>query len=322
MKKRKHKAYLAIVIVFVLVMGGIMLVNQQSLASWVEEEEGMKYESEDGEYVTGFVEIEGDLYYFNENGYLVTGKFYVDSEESYYYADADGVIQTGVIQDEQVFYIADDSGRLLTGFLEQDGKRYYFNENVQLLTGWFKYDGNWYYADGAGVLQTGFVTLDGYRYYLDENGCRVNNAVMEIDGITYLFNQDGSVDENATAMYPVYQYLEGIKKDHETGNLMMNSKVQACAVLRASELSEGFKQENDVSVENLLKNRGIKCAGGYEFSYGGVKNYDVNQLISDMEKDYNIQRVLQDTDVREVGMGLYEQDNIFYYDIIFIKSES
>ena len=43
------------------------------------------------------------------------------------------------------------------------------------------------------------------RYYLGEDGIRVSNAVMEIEGITYIFNQDGSVDENATAFISAFE---------------------------------------------------------------------------------------------------------------------
>ena len=104
----------------------------------------------------------------------------------------------------------------------------------------------------------------------------------------------------------------------------MNSKVQACAVLRAADLVNGYGQtESDTgtTLEALLRNRGVKCSGGYEFSYGGVADYGIERLIADMEKDLNLMQVVKDGTVSETGLGIYEKDGIYYYDIIFIMAE-
>lgn len=323
-RNKKSLMYAGIILAVFLAFFGILLFKQQSFASWIQEENGRKYEKEDGNYATGFVEIENERYYFNENGYLVMGKFYVEDEKAYYYADKKGVIQTGVIKTKNGFYIADGNGRIQTGFVEYNNKRYYFNDKAEMVTGWFKAEDNWYYADDSGVIMTGFVTLDGYRYYLNSDGTRVSDTTMEIDGVTYIFNQDGSIDENATFMYPVYQYLSNKRvAAGEGNNIEMNAKVQACAILRASDLKNGYSenQEENTSVETLLKNRGVKCSGGYEFSYGGIEGYGIEQLLADMEKDINLLNVLKETSVKEVGLGLYQENNIYYYDIIFICNE-
>ncbi|MCM1157669.1 MAG: hypothetical protein NC300_03170 [Bacteroidales bacterium] len=322
MKKNNRRRKPAILFILLLTLCSLIVFGQYTCASWVEEEEGMKYEDEDGEFTVGFAEIDGSLYYFNGDGYLVTGKFYDSDTNAYYYADKEGIVQVGVIQNKRYFYLTDETGKIQTGFIEYDGKRYYFNDNAQMLTGWFKYGEQWYYADTDGSLQTGFITLDGYRYYLKEDGTRVSDAVMQIEGATYVFNQDGSIDENATAMYPVYQYMEQLRKENGAGGLALNAKVQACAMLRAAGLVQGFQSETGTAspVETLLKNRGIKCGGGYEFSYGGIEEYSVERLISDMEKDNNLIEALGDSTVKELGLGMYEKDNIIYYDIIFIRN--
>jgi hypothetical protein len=145
---------------------------------------------------------------------------------------------------------------------------------------------------------------------------------MEIDGTTYVFNRDGSVDENGTAMYPVYQYLIGVRENNGIlSDFLLDSKVQACAVLRASELVEGYQSENEGSqtLETLLKNRGVKCNGGYEFSYGGVENYGMEQLMRDMERDFNLHQVMQEASITSVGLGIYILNNVCYYDIILVE---
>ena len=325
MKENKKRAVRGVLIfTCILSMVTVLMVKQQSLASWVREEDGVRYQKKNGEYAIGFSTIKNKRYYFNEDGYRVTGKFYVESEDAYYYANKKGIVQSGVIETEDTFYITDETGKIQTGFLDYNNNRYYFNQTAELAIGWFEAEDEWYYADDNGVIMTGFITLEGYRYYLREDGTRVSDTVMEIEGVTYVFNQDGSVDENATTMYPVYQYL--VKLREENGNLQkmeLNSKVQSCAILRAAELEKGFVNldTDKNTVETLLENRGIKCDGGYEFSYGGMEGYGVEQLLLDMEKDVKLAGALQDPSITETGLGLYEKDDIFYYDVILIKKK-
>lgn len=296
----------------------VFLFNSISYASWVEEEDGIKYIQEDGQYAVGFVDIDGQRYYFDSDGHLVYGKFYVEDEDCYYYSNEEGIVQYGAIQTEQDFYIADNTGRLATGFVEFDGYRYYFNQICQLVVGWFKHEDNWYYSDSTGKIMTGFVTVDGYRYYLNPDGSRIKDTIFDIDGITYIFNADGSVDENATALYPVFQQINSIRAQKDLPALVLNDKVQACAIVRAAELENGFSVDSIIPMEQLLANRGVQAEGGYEFAYGGVEGYDIEQLILNMKKDVNFMKVLSDKNITEVGLGVHQKDNIFYYDIIFI----
>lgn len=301
---------------------GVFCFVQSSYAYWVEEEDGIKYLQEDGKYAIGFVDIEERRYYFDTDGHLVTGKFYVEEDDSYYYSDESGVLQYGAIQTEEDFFITDENGKLLTGFAEYDDKRYYFNEIAQMVVGWFKCEEDWYYADRSGVIQTGFVNVDGYRYYMNPDGTRVSDAILEIEGVTYIFNKDGSVDENATLTYPIFQYINSIRIQYGQPELLLNSKVQACALLRASGLVNGFSLENTASIESLLANRGVRCFGGYEFAFGGIEGYDFQKLTADMQKDCNIRKVMLESNISEVGIGMYEENDIVYYSILFVDIDS
>ena len=87
-------------------------------------------------------------------------------------------------------------------------------------------------------------------------------------------------------------------------------------------MENGFQTESENSLENLLKNRGVLCGGGYEFSYGGIPEYDITRLISDIEKDWNMLQVLKNQKVTEAGLGIFVKDGISYYDVIFITNEA
>lgn len=323
MKKKQNMMHRILAVFFLLaVVGSVLYWKQITLASWVEEENGLRYEQEDGEYAVGFLDIDGQRYYFNGDGYLVTGKFQIAEGDtvSYYYADKDGVVQVGVIRTKKELYQTDENGKILTGFVEIEGQKYYFNDKAELVTGWFKLNEDWFYGDENGVIMTGFLTLDGYRYYLNPDGSRVSDTIMVIDGVTYVFNKDGSVDENATLLYPVVEYLNAVHVENGKAEFVLNTRVQACAMLRAAELVGGYRVA-DSSVgplENLLANRGVRCNGGYEFSYGGVADYGIGQLIEDMKRDINLQQALKE-DMSEAGLGVFEQDDIYYYDVIMIR---
>ena len=319
-KNRKNGILVIIGMLLFIGIGLIFFSSHIAYASWVEEEEGVGYLQEDGQYAVGFLDIEDERYYFDTDGHLVTGKFYVEDEDAYYYSDESGILQFGVIQTKNDFFITDENGRLIRGFAEYEGKRYFFNDIAQLVVGWFKQNGNWYYADSAGVIMTGFITVDNYRYYLNADGSRVSDTVLEIDGVTYIFNKDGSIDENATTLYPVFVCMNQIRQQNGCESLIMNSKVQSCAILRATELVNGFTA-NTTSIESLLANRGVLCSGGFEFSYGGLENYDINRLMTDMQKDINLLNVLTNSAVTEAGLGVHVQDGIFYYDFIFIEGK-
>lgn len=324
MNKKHTLQGMSVVLFFLAVTGCVLLFKQMTLASWVEEPEGIRYEQENGEYAVGFADIDGKRYYFDGEGYLVTGKFQVKDGDtkSYYYADQDGVVQIGIIRTKKELYKTDETGKILTGFVEIEGERYYFNDKAELVRGWFKLDVDWYYANEDGIIMTGFLELDGYRYYLNPDGTRVSDITMVIEGVTYVFNRDGSIDENATLLYPVIEYLNAVRMDNGKEVFMLNTRVQACAVLRAAGLVEGYRVTEDRAepLENLLANRGVMCAGGYEFSYGGIKDYGIENMIEDMRRDMNLQQVLKE-DLSEAGLGFYKQDGIYYFDVILIRAQ-
>ena len=321
MKQWNRKKQIGLVVCTLVFLGAVLiLMKQPSYAAWVHRDDGtVSYQNEDGKEVTGFQEIDGKRYYFDNKGNLQTGKFYVQDEDAYYYSDENGIISSGgIVTVKDGFYSVDESGKIQKGFVDLDQARYYFDEKASMVKGWFKYDGNWYYTDDSGKMVTGWTTIDGYRYYFGADGIRVSNTVMDMDGVTYVFNEDGSVDENATLVYPVYQELAAIRQLNSLSDIRQDSKVQACAILRAGGLSDGFSNVNEGEIETLLKIRGVKSNNGYEFSYGGIEDYSVDRLIQDVRKDTTLMNALKDSAVTAVGIGVSTKDNINYYDILFV----
>ncbi|MCR5702089.1 MAG: hypothetical protein K6G76_08095 [Lachnospiraceae bacterium] len=304
-------------VVFIAVIGIFFSINNSVRAYWDEDENGRRYTNEDGEYSIGFTDIDECLYYFDEDGYLKTGKFYVEDKDAYYYADENGVIQIGVIDTEDVFFITEDDGRIKTGLVDYEGVKYYFNTNAEYVVGWYKNGDDWFYGGEKGRVVIGFETINGYRYYFDENGARVHDTIMTIDDTTYIFNSDGSIDENATMLYPVFVYINDYRKEHGLSEISLDTKVSACAVLRASSLVNGFADDGDV--KRLIQDCGIKCEKGYEFSYGGQPDYSIDMLTGHIKLDNNFIGVLNREDINCVGLGSYMIDNVYYYDILFIQ---
>lgn len=298
----------------------VCCIYQSGYASWIEDENGIHYKNDDGEFVTGFQVIDDNTYYFSKVGNLLKGKIYVENQDAYYYADENGIIQYGLIDNENHFYITDENGKIKTGFVDYNHQRYYFDSSGELVTGWFKDLEDWYYSDDNGRLMVGFINVDGYRYYLAENGKRVSDAVMEIDGTTYVFNKDGSINENATSLYPWIYSMNEKRKALGLKDFSINTKVQACAILRASDLVNGYSVSKESQpLKKMLNDRGVSTSGGYEFSYGGITGYNMEQLLKDIEKDKKYLQVLQDESITDVGVGVYNQDGTNYYDVIFIR---
>lgn len=102
--------------------------------------EGTKYETEDGNFLTGgWQRIQGVWYLFDENGYRLSG-----------WQNVDGVR----------YYLDEESGMLATG--------------------WFVWNENWYYADRSGAIQTGWIMdKPGKYYYLNEDGTMAHDTVVD-----------------------------------------------------------------------------------------------------------------------------------------------
>ena len=124
--------------------------------------------SEDGRLLSGW---NGDCLY-DEQGFAITAQ-YVEIEEGRY------------------VYV-DDEGCKVTGWQTINGRKHYFDEDGIMLTGTIEVDGERYELDEYGVLYTGW-TYDAQdnAYYHDQYGKLLKDTEKEIDGIVYVFDEEG-----------------------------------------------------------------------------------------------------------------------------------
>lgn len=148
----------------------------------------------DFDYKSHFIEKDGKTYCISNEGKMLSGNviFYDKFDEPHYFLFLkDGSMYTGFIhkkENEEVhtyYYIEDKTspkyGELFTGGeIIINGNDYYFESG-----GWYKHDG--WLAD---------------KYYKKRSG-KLKNRPAKINGIVYLFNEDGqSVPKNLSDAIP------------------------------------------------------------------------------------------------------------------------
>ncbi|MBN1059819.1 cadherin-like beta sandwich domain-containing protein [Clostridium botulinum] len=172
------------------------------------------YTSINGERQTGWLLEDNEWYYFDYDGIMKTG--WIQYNDKWYFLDSIGAMQTGWICDKGNWYILNNNGEMINGWITYNNNRYFLKDNGQMAVGWFNnenewyyfnangsmksgewlfYRNNWYYINYIGTMRTGWLYKDDKYYYLNEDGT-MNTATKTIDGYTYNFNRDGSVNFN------------------------------------------------------------------------------------------------------------------------------
>lgn len=186
--------------------------------NWVQTQYGYYFLDETGRMVRGWRLINNEYYYFAENGLMQTG--FVDAGENKYYMDESGKMVRGWIQlvsgGEANYYYLDENGQLVNGWKAIGEYWYYFNEYKCIVDSWANINGEWYRFNKSGQLVTGWYLqgnkyyylsqssgqmvkgwiqdVNGYKYYLSPiDGTLAQNTTIEIDGLTYTFNQSGQL---------------------------------------------------------------------------------------------------------------------------------
>lgn len=110
-------------------------------------------------------------------------------EDGTYYFSSDGEAVTGWQEIDGVTYWFSESGLLHTGWLELGTDVYYLSEDGIPVTGWQEIDGSKYYFRESGTRVLGWFSMEGDNYFLTAGGLCA--GVLEIDGVPYLFNEEG-----------------------------------------------------------------------------------------------------------------------------------
>lgn len=182
------------------------------LTGWMEDEDNYYYLNSKGEMQTGWLMYKGDWYFLSNNGIMKSG--WIKYNDKWYFLKADGSMVTGWISIDDKWYYLTANGNMKTGWLYYDKKWYYLNSHGIMETGWMEcedqwyylnFDGsmksgewifskeNWYYLNYVGNMRNGWLYKDDKYYYFNGDGT-MRTTSKTIDGYTYEFNQDGSVN--------------------------------------------------------------------------------------------------------------------------------
>ena len=180
-------------------------------------------------------EIKDDLYYAYDavTGELIrnckVGKSYVNKKGTRYlnqfkkgvYYDGEGLadrhFKGGWIEVDEKFYYFRNKKKL-KGYRKISGKNYYFSDEGERLSGIYSVKGKYLFFKPNGVQfkKSGWKTVSGKRYFVADGEIKegfftVNSKKYYqtvLDGIltgeqkigeeTYLFNEDGTIDESST----------------------------------------------------------------------------------------------------------------------------
>ena len=143
----------------------------------------------------GIIEIDGNKYYINEDGSYHLGFKEIDGN-LYFFSRWGGAMRTGVFDIDGTLYGFGQDGIALEGLYTSNNQTYYFIR---------------------GKAQTGFQTINGQLYYFVPETGVMYKGTMNIDGVDYGFNEDG------TAMNGLSTY-QGSTYYGENGKLYLGFK--------------------------------------------------------------------------------------------------
>ena len=145
---------------------------------------------EDGHRVSGMQIIDGKNYYFDANGRMLIG--YQTINGATYLFDADGSMHTGWYQNGVINQYFGADGVMAVGATVIDGKTYTFDATGNMQVGLTTIGTATYFINADGSLYTGLFNDGVHVYYFNEDGTRLENATLEVNGVTFTFDAQGN----------------------------------------------------------------------------------------------------------------------------------
>lgn len=166
------------------------------------------YVGSDGALVrSDWVEYNGDYYFVNSSGKKITNDWRLTSP--YYDEDAD----------EEWYYFQSSGQMAVSEKLTYKGGTYFFDSEGRMLTGWVNYNGDdsideaydsdpdttYYCGEDGAAVKSAWVCMtppgtdeydsdeDEYYYYLKSTGKLATGKTANINGQTYLFDEEGKM---------------------------------------------------------------------------------------------------------------------------------
>lgn len=180
----------------------LMAAPLPASAGFVSSKEGIKYQTESGDYVTGLQKINKNLYLFGKDGLMKKGLQKVGG--NYYFFDTKtGVLRYGWISSGGKKYFADRK----TGVLYRSRKvgQYYFGADCALAagkagaektaekTGWVTVGKRTYYYTASHKKATGLCRIGSKIYIFGKLGVLKRSRFVSVNGKTYYARDDGSM---------------------------------------------------------------------------------------------------------------------------------
>ena len=149
---------------------------------------GKKYRaSSTGALFTNKIVKIGSYYYiFDKNGVMLTGKITV-SQKTYYFLPSNGqmVRSAFVTIGKNKYYFKSDGTMVKSAWVN---KQYFTASGAMAVSRWV----NDRYVNNKGIYLTGLRKISGVYYYLStNNGRKITNKTMIINGVKYSFDSNG-----------------------------------------------------------------------------------------------------------------------------------
>lgn len=167
-----------------------------SMAGWQQDENGRKYQFEDGAYAADAIYPGGE-----------------ENEEVFYYFGPDGYVKTGWIESEGFWYYGNEDGKLVDNWQwidgNQDGiyEKYLFYRNVLYSS---MYEASQYGREFAETINGVRVYKTPDDFYINENGARVNS-----DGIVLQADEAGAKADPDLELENLYMSSIRLQNDME-----------------------------------------------------------------------------------------------------------
>jgi len=166
--------------------------NGEMQTGWLFYEDEWYFLDSNGPMRTGWIQDNNNWYYLRKNGTMATG--WIVSKDNWYYINSSGIMKTGWLYYDKKWYCLDSYGVMETGWIKYDDEWYFFNADGSMKSGeWLDKNDNWYYLNYVGNMRRGWLYKDDKYYYFNEDGT-MRTSSKTIDGYTYDFNEDGSVN--------------------------------------------------------------------------------------------------------------------------------
>ena len=259
----------------------VLETTREQAKGWLHLDDGTYYFDEEGNMVFGWQQIDSYQYYFDGTGQMVTGEQTIEDET--YNFQSDGKMLTGWNDDflynekgfpvtneyieieDDVFVYVDENGQKVTGWKTINGRKHYFFEDGIMATGTTKIDGDKYYLDEYGVLYTGWqYDADDNRYYLNKYGKPYKDTTKEIDGVEYVFDEDGVAMEKEIIEAEKREQEERAaaqKQSQATSSATSSYSGSSNGIANSALAQVGVNQDCTMLVTNALASNGIYFHG-------------------------------------------------------------